>query len=446
VTPHITQGWKAILKIGYDPSLSGLERSRTMLLNGLAVATSLTVFCFFISFKIVGYQYYYGPLYIIPFAFLVLFFNKEKKYSVARSLYVLGSLVVISYWCYEGRRNGNEYPLIAVATTATLIFNRKSVVYLVNFLCAAIFVIYKFYDVSQPFVPDPAINYNLLPAITLISTVGMLSYQMAFFKDLAHHYDNKLLIKYQELNEALDKQQKAEEELMTSNEELTSSNEQLYELTNQLEVLVKQKSVELQSYIDAINVNICSAVTGRDGKISKVNEPLLGISGYTEKELLGQNFSLLNSGYHPESYFKDFWETILANKTWRGEIKNKRKDGSFFWIDMVILPIKGNEGSIDYFLTLAMPITERKLNEEARENSMLLMENIAFRTSHEIRGPLARIEGLANLVRKDFITTDEFKSVAGQLIHCTKELNNATSELVNFVNTHRSSIQKATKA
>ncbi len=438
---YILQGWKAILKIGYDPSLPGLERNRTMFLNGLTVVTCVSTFLFFVAYKIIGFQYYYGPLYIIPPAILLLFLNKRKKYKAARNLYAIGSLVIISYWCYEGRRTGNEYILIGVAVTSTLIFNRMAVIYLMNFLCICVFVFYKIYDYHEPFVPDPAVNYDILPMIVLFSTVGVLAYQMAFFRDLTHHYDKKLSTKYEELDAALQRQKKTDEELMTSNEELTAANEQLYELTNRLEVIVKQKSSELQSYIDAINMNIYSAVIDAKGEILKVNMPLLEASGYEEKELLGQNFEVFNSGDHPYDYLKDFGSTIRRGNPWRGEIKNKRKNGSFFWVDVAILPIKGNTEAIDYFLTLALPITERKLYDESREKTIQVLENIAFNTSHNIRGPLARIQGLANLVQKDFITPEEFKWVAGQMIACSQELNKATNDLIGFVNTHQNSIQ-----
>jgi PAS domain S-box-containing protein len=438
---YFAQGWKTILKIGYDPSLPGLERSRTMLLNGLTAATAFTVCLFSISYKVIGYQYYIGPLYILPLAITILLLHKNKKFALARGLYPIGSLMVIIFWCYEGRGNGNEYILIAVATTSSVIFSKKSIVYLINFLCVGIFIVYRILDATLPFTPDPAIDYDIVPMIVLLSTVGVLSLQMAFFKDLVHHYDNKLSIKYSELNEALAQQQRTDEELMTTNEELTASNEQQYMLTNQLEVIVKQKSAELQSYVDAINVHIHSAVTDSKGVLLKVNKPLLEASGYAEEELLGKKFNWLISDDQSYGYLPDFWATILAGKTWRGEIKNQKKDGLVFWTDTVILPVKGENNLISYFLTLSLPITERKLQEESREKTIQLIETIAFKTSHNIRGPLTRIQGLVNLVQKDFVAVEEFKWVADKLSINAQEIDKVTAELVDFINTHQKDIQ-----
>jgi PAS domain S-box-containing protein len=348
----------------------------------------------------------------------------------------MGSLVIIAYWCYEGRRTGNEYILIGVAVTSTLIFSRKTVIFLINFLCIAIFVVYKIYDATQPFVPDPAVNYEVMPMIILISTVGVIAYQMAFFRDLTHHYDRKLSARYLELNEAMELQKETDEELLTSNEELKASNDQLYLLTNQLELTVQKKSTELQSYIDAINVNIYSAVIDAKGKITEVNEPLQQASGYNLHELVGQNFTMLGWVDHPDNAIKEFWTTTQFGIPWRGELKNKKKDGTFFWIDTVILPIRGSSEVIDYFLTLSLPITERKLYEQSREETIRVLESIAFNTSHNIRGPLARIQGLAGLIQKENIAPDEFKWVAGKMLACAEQLNNATTELVGLVNTH----------
>jgi PAS domain S-box-containing protein len=439
---YIAKGWKSILKIGYNPTLSGLERSRTMLINGLTVATSITVFFFLVGYKIIGLKYYWIVIFFFPPAAFLVYLNHKRKYKAARALYVVGSISIVSYWCYMTPGNGNEYILIAIATTSSVIFNQKVMAYLINFICLAIFIAVKAYVVYYPFTPDPSINYNVLPTAILLGTVAVLSFQMAFFRDLVHHYDNKLSDRYEELNNALELQQRTDEELMTTNEELTASNEQLYMLSNQLEVIVKQKSVELQSYVDAINVNIHSAVTDSKGIILKANGPLLNASGYLEEELLGKSFNMFSSGDQVNGYFTDFWETVLAGKTWRGEIKNRKKDGSIFWTDTVILPVKNEKDSINYFLTLSLPITERKLHEESREKTIQLIETVAFRTSHNIRGPLTRIQGLTDLIQNDLVTVEEFKWVANKIFIGTQEIDRVTSELVEFVNTHQSSIQE----
>jgi PAS domain S-box-containing protein len=340
-----------------------------------------------------------------------------------------------------GPRHGDEYILIAVASSSSIIFNRRKTAYFANFLCLGVFIAIKVYHFSHPFVPNPVINYTILPAAILLGTVAVLSFQMAFFRDLVHHYDNKLSTKYKELNDAMERQQLTDEELMATNEELTSSNEQLYSLSKQLEGIVRQKSAELQSYIDAINVNIYSVIINANGTIVKVNEPLLQASGYLEEELLGRSFNMLNAEDYSSSYLSYFKGHNPLSRTWRGEIINKRKDGSFFWTDMVILPVMSADDSINYFLTLSLPITERKQHAESREKTIKLIETVAFKTSHAIRGPLTRIQGLTNLIQNDHVTVKEFKALADKILDGSQEINTVTTELVKFVNAHQSSIQ-----
>lgn len=438
---YIAQVWKSILKIGYDPSLTGLDRGRTMLLNGLTAITCVSLVGYCIGFKIIGYQYYLSALYIIPPGLLLLLLNKKKKYKAARYLYAFGSLLVISFWCYEGRRNGNEYILIGVAVTSAIVFNQKGIIYLMNILCIAIFVVYKIYDLTTPFVPDPALNYDILPMLILISTVGVISFQMAFFRDLAHHYDDKLVGKYKELDSAMMLQQATEEELMTSNEELTSSNEQLQLLTNQLETIVRQKSTELESYIEAINVNMFSSITDVNGLFVMVNEPLISTCGFSREELIGKHYDVLAAGCYSEDFFNEREKVIRSGKTWRGEIENKAKDGSSFWFDCVVIPIKGADGFVKYFLSLGLPVTERKLNEQMISKTQSVLETIAFKTSHNIRGPLTRMQGLTNLIQNDLIQEEEYKWVADKLLISSQEIDKVTTELVEFVNTHYDHLQ-----
>jgi signal transduction histidine kinase len=101
-----------------------------------------------------------------------------------------------------------------------------------------------------------------------------------------------------------------------------------------------------------------------------------------------------------------------------------------------------SDGGIKNFLTLGMPITERKLNEKIRNETSELLEKIAFRASHNIRGPMARIKGLSHLIERSLLNESEYQSVASKFAVCTEELNIATSELVNFVYDHQEQLNQ----
>jgi PAS domain S-box-containing protein len=384
---------------------------------------------FSVVFVIIGYNNFYGPLIVIPVAIAVLLQNQAKRYGVARQLFIAGSLLVISFWCFAERRIGSEYLLITVATTSTLICTSRVSIYFINFICIGIFTFYRVYDFTHPFVPDPAINYEVVSLLLLIITIDMLTYQMAFFKDLTQHYDHKLSARYNDLRGTLKSQQQTSQKLSASSEEYRV-------LSEQLEWIVKQKSEELQSYLDAINIHIYSAVTDKNGTILKVNQPLMDVTGFTRDELLGKNFRVFNSEHHSNDYFRDLFDSMLAGKTWRGEIQKKKKDGSLYWMDMVVIPLKNEKGTQTYFLILALPITERKEAEEQKERTTRMLEGIAFRTSHQVRAPIARILGLMNLMDKGYIQHHELETITALLKNNISEMDIATRELTSFVNTN----------
>src|SRR5271166_1507299 len=105
-------------------------------------------------------------------------------------------------------------------------------------------------------------------------------------------------------------------------------------------------------------------ISRRDGTIIWVNKAFEQLSGYTRDEALGQNVKLLKSGQHPSSFYKQMWEAVLSGEKWRGELFNRRKDGSLYPEEMTITPVKNAAGDITHFIAIKLDITERKLAEE----------------------------------------------------------------------------------
>jgi signal transduction histidine kinase len=103
---------------------------------------------------------------------------------------------------------------------------------------------------------------------------------------------------------------------------------------------------------------------------------------------------------------------------------------------MVVIPLKNERDTTDYFLTLALPITERKEAEEQKEKTSKMLEDIAFRASHKVRGPIARIQGLMNLMEKGYLKRNEMDSITYFLKASVDEMDVATRELTQFVNEH----------
>ncbi|MCH7511140.1 MAG: PAS domain S-box protein, partial [Chloroflexi bacterium] len=110
-------------------------------------------------------------------------------------------------------------------------------------------------------------------------------------------------------------------------------------------------------------------ITDRDGDIVSVNPAFTRLTGYTAQEVLGQNPRILKSGEHDEQFYKQIWETILAGQVWRGEIINRRKDGSLYTEEQTITPVRDERGAVSHFIAIKQDVTERKRAEEALRES-----------------------------------------------------------------------------
>lgn len=136
--------------------------------------------------------------------------------------------------------------------------------------------------------------------------------------------------------------------------------------TDEIFVHDEQLTVDkkLQDILYALDQSAIVAITNRTGKIIHVNKKFTEMSQYTSNELLGKNHSIINSSHHSREFFKDMWRTIGKGHVWRGEIKNKKKDGTFYWVDTTIVPFL-NDKRIPYqYISIRSEITARKEAEE----------------------------------------------------------------------------------
>lgn len=125
-----------------------------------------------------------------------------------------------------------------------------------------------------------------------------------------------------------------------------------------------KEHTELVAYTKGLEKYAIIAKTDPQGRITYVNDTFCEISKYNREELIGQDHRLLNSGHHPSEFFGEMWQTVLSGKQWRGEIKNRAKDGSYYWVDSTITPKLNQNGKIEEILAFRYDVTENKMHEE----------------------------------------------------------------------------------
>jgi len=157
---------------------------------------------------------------------------------------------------------------------------------------------------------------------------------------------------------------------------------------------------QLDNYKTALDKSAIVAITNLQGDITYVNDKFCEISKYSEKELLGKNHRILKSGYHSPEFYLDLWSTISKGNVWYGLVKNKAKDGTFYWVATSIVPLTDETGKTTQYISIRQDMTKQKEFEEkfAEKEKLSVIGQLTARLTHDLRNPLSIIQlSLENL-------------------------------------------------
>ena len=158
-----------------------------------------------------------------------------------------------------------------------------------------------------------------------------------------------------------------------------------------------QQLADLKRALDHAAIVATTDVTGR---ITYVNDKFVEISGYSRAELIGQDHRIINSAYHSKEFIRDLWVTIAHGRVWHGELRNRAKDGHYYWVDTTIVPFLDTAGKPYQYIAIRADITARKAAEQklAEQAALARVGQMAAVVAHEVRNPLAGVKGAIQIL------------------------------------------------
>ncbi|MEK6554101.1 MAG: ATP-binding protein [Bdellovibrionota bacterium] len=204
------------------------------------------------------------------------------------------------------------------------------------------------------------------------------------------------------------------------------------------EGLSAKEFAHLKSAIDEAAI---VAITDKKGTITYVNKKFCTISQYSREELIGSTHRIINSKHHPPEFFINMWATITSGQVWEGEVQNRAKDGSYYWVHTTIVPFLDSTGKPEQYVAVRYEITERKLAEEKLivyakklEVSNRELQDFASVAAHDLQEPLRKIQAFSDRLRTKAIDelNDESKDYLDRIQNSANRMQTLINDLLTY--------------
>jgi PAS domain S-box-containing protein len=195
---------------------------------------------------------------------------------------------------------------------------------------------------------------------------------------------------------------------------------------------------ENKTLLATLDLHLIVSVADRAGRITTANDAFCRISGYERSELIGQNHRIIRSDEQSVEFWTDMWNTISAGKPWRGQVRNRAKDGSLYWVDTQIAPVIGQDGKIEKYIAVRFDITNSKAGEQAlialsatAQSALLAKGQFLANMSHELRTPMNAVLGMLKLLRRTELSVQQ-ADYAAKSYSAARALLNLLNEILDF--------------
>lgn len=233
--------------------------------------------------------------------------------------------------------------------------------------------------------------------------------------------------------------------------------------TQSLEQQVRKRTIELESVknelkqqLELVDHHALISVTDAEGTITYANDTFCEVSQYRKEELIGQNHRILKSGVHPDGMFTGMWKSLKMGNIWRGDICNRKKDGSLYWVATVIKPFVDSSGLIEKFVSVRFDITEWRetqnlLKKLENANAKLDMvnkelETFSYSVSHDLKAPLRALQGFSENFAEHY--KDQLDERGVRWLHFIRDnaqqMDALISDILSLARISKKSLKKST--